>query len=66
MQTSLDSEDADSVSQSSSYDVFREEMARQFDYTPVIDLTLDLEMVPVDELADNMFDFYEELLEMGE
>lgn len=56
----------DSISQSSSYDSFREEMAHQFDYSPALDLTLDLEMVPVEELADDMFDFYEELLEMGE
>ena len=61
-----DGTESDSASRVTSHDSQRERRAHQYDYTPAIDITIDLETVPADELADNIFDFFEELLEMGE
>ena len=37
-----------------------------FNYAAALDITLDLETVPSDELAANVYDFYTELKELGQ
>ena len=41
-------------------------LGSHFDYAAALDITLDLETVPSDELAANVYDFYAELKELGQ